>query len=340
VADELRDRGVAVTWLGTRLGIEAELVPAHDFPICFINIQGLRGKSGIGGKIKAPFQLLRAVWQSLRVIIKVRPDVILGMGGFASGPGGVAGWIMRKPLVIHEQNGVAGTTNRILAKIATRVLESFPGSLPRAEHCGNPVRPIISKLAPPELRGIGGRKSGIKAQRRLLVLGGSLGAVALNRVIPASVALMTNENRPEILHQTGHGDLNLTELDYLNRGIEANTAAFIDDMAEAYEWADLIVCRAGALTVTELTAAGLGAVLIPYPYAIDDHQSVNARLLVDHGAAILIPQDELNEVALADLLTDLLGDADRLLLMAQAARRLSRPQATGEIADVCQQVMA
>ena len=344
VAEELRERGMAVTWLGTRRGVEAQLVPLNEFPIRFIDISGLRGKKGLLGKLKAPWQLLRAVWQSLCVIRNVRPDAVLGLGGFASGPGGVAAWLLRVPLVIHEQNGVAGTTNRLLAKIATRVLEAFPGSLPGAEHCGNPVRKAISDIPEPEQRGVGCRESGCRESGseqhpHLLVLGGSLGALALNRAIPASLARVPLTDRPEVLHQTGRDHIDVTRQGYIDAEVEANTVAFIDDMAAAYEWADLVVCRSGALTVTELTAAGLASVLIPYPHAIDDHQTANARWLVDHEAAVLIQQSALNEDDLAALLSELLADGERLMTMARAARGLSRPEAGSDVADVCQEVM-
>ena len=339
VAEELRDRGVEITWLGTRRGVEAQLVPAHDFPIRFIDISGLRGKKGLLGKLKAPLQLLRAVWQALVVVRSVRPDSVLGLGGFASGPGGVAAWLLRKPLVIHEQNAVAGTTNRLLARVTTRALEAFPGSLPDAEHCGNPIRKEISSILAPEQRHLGGARNKNAGRPRLLILGGSLGALAINKVVPPGVAKLSPEMLPEIRHQTGRDHLEVTRQAYDKVGVPADTSAFIDDMAEAYAWADLVICRAGALTVSELTAAGIGSILIPFPFAIDDHQTVNASWLVDHKAALLIPQDALNEADLASLLTELLNDRERLLGMARAARALSRPQATADVANVCQELM-
>ncbi len=335
VAEELRARGVLISWLGTRRGVEAQLVPAHHFPIRFIDIGGLRGKKGLLGKLKAPWQLLRAVWQSLAVVRDLRPDAVLGLGGFASGPGGVAAWLLRRPLVIHEQNAVAGTTNRILARFATRVLEGFPQSLPGAEHCGNPVRPAISQLPAPELRAVGDNGR----QPRLLILGGSLGALAINRAVPAAVAQLPLAERPEIRHQTGRNHLELTRQAYIDAHVIAETTAFISDMADAYGWADLVLCRAGALTVAELAAAGVGAVLVPFPHAIDDHQTANAQWLVDQQAAVLVAQRDLDEAALASLLANLLRDGPRLQAMAQSARRLSRPQATGMVADVCEEVM-
>lgn len=339
VAEELRERGVDVTWLGTRRGVEAQLVPARNFPIRFIEVSGLRGKKGWLGKVKAPWQLLKALWQALAVVRSEQPDSVLGLGGFASGPGGLAARLLRKPLVIHEQNAVPGTTNRLLAKIANRVLGGFPGSLPGGEHCGNPVRVEISNLPTPEQRFGEGLHSGGQRAPRLLVLGGSLGALAINRIVPASVARMSASTRPEIRHQTGRDHLETTRQAYADAGVRADTSAFIEDMAEAYGWADLVVCRAGALTISELTAVGLASILIPFPFAIDDHQTMNGRWLLDHGAALLIRQDDLTEAGLAALLSELFNDRPRLLSMAKAARALSRPQATAAVADICQELM-
>ncbi|MBV1931604.1 MAG: undecaprenyldiphospho-muramoylpentapeptide beta-N-acetylglucosaminyltransferase [Porticoccaceae bacterium] len=339
VAEELRERGLDVTWLGTRRGVEAQLVPARDFPIRFIEVSGLRGKKGVLGKVKAPWQLLKALWQALAVVRSVKPDVVLGLGGFASGPGGLAARLLGKPLVIHEQNAVAGTTNRLLAKVANRVLEAFPGSLPRGQHCGNPVRQDISSLPAPEQRLGDSLNASSEQVPALLVLGGSLGALAINNMIPACVARMPASLRPEIRHQTGRDHLEATRQAYADAGVCADTSAFIDDMAEAYGWADLVLCRAGALTVSELTAAGLASILIPFPFAIDDHQTVNGAWLVDHEAALLIQQDDLNEADLAALLSELFSDRPRLLSMAKAARALSRPQATAVVADVCQELI-
>ncbi len=339
VAEELRERGLDVTWLGTRRGVEAQLVPARDFPICFIEVGGLRGKKGVLGKVKAPWQLLKALWQAFGVMSSVKPNVVLGLGGFVSGPGGLAARLLGKPLVIHEQNAVAGTTNRLLAKIANRVLEAFPGSLPGGQHCGNPVRSDISSLPAPEQRLCDSPDASSEQEPALLVLGGSLGALAINKMIPGCVARMPEGMRPIIRHQTGGDHLETTRQAYADAGVCADTSAFIEDMAEVYGWADLVLCRAGALTVSELTAAGLASILVPFPFAIDDHQTANGTWLVDHEAALLIQQDDLNEVDLAALLGELFSDRPRLLSMAKAARALSRPQATAVVADVCQELI-
>lgn len=336
VAEELRERGIAVSWLGTRRGIEADLVPGADFPLHFIDVVGLRGKSGVVGKLKAPFGLLKALWQAIGVVRRVGPQCVLGFGGFASGPGGLAARLLGKPLVIHEQNAVAGTTNRILQKLATRVLQAFPNALAKGEHCGNPVRREISALEAPQ-----SRLTFVAGQRlRLLVLGGSLGALAINQVLPEALAIVPVTERPTVLHQCGQKHLDLTRKAYEEAGVDADVVAFVDDMAAAYGTADFVICRAGALTVSELTAAGLGSVLIPYPHAIDDHQSENARWLADNDAAVMMQQKDLNPEALATLLKDLLVNKQQLVAMAVAARALALPDAVSTVADVCEEVMA
>ncbi len=336
VAEELRERGIVVTWLGTRRGIEADLVPGADFPIRFIDVAGLRGKSGLVGKLKAPFGLLKALWQAFGVVRSVGPQCVLGFGGFASGPGGLAARLLGKPLVIHEQNAVAGTTNRILQKLATRVLEAFPNALAKGEHCGNPVRRDISAIEAPQSR----LASADGRRLQLLVLGGSLGALAINQVLPEALALLAENERPAVVHQCGQKHLAASRKAYEDAGVAAEVVAFVDDMAAAYSVADFVICRAGALTVAELTAVGLGALLIPYPHAIDDHQSENARWLVDNDAAVMMQQKELNPQALATLLEELLANKQRLVAMAVAARALALPDAVNTVADVCEEVMA
>ncbi|MBL4781355.1 MAG: undecaprenyldiphospho-muramoylpentapeptide beta-N-acetylglucosaminyltransferase [Porticoccaceae bacterium] len=336
VAEELRERGIAVTWLGTQRGIEARLVPGADFPIRFIDVVGLRGKRGLLGKLKAPFGLLKALWQAFGVVRSVGPQCVLGFGGFASGPGGLAARLLAVPLVIHEQNAVAGTTNRILQTLAARVLEAFPRALAKGEHCGNPVRRDISALEMPQTR-----LSFAEGQRpRLLVLGGSLGAATINRVLPEALALLAQTERPAIVHQCGRQHLDATREAYKEAGVRAEVVAFVDDMAAAYGAADFVVCRAGALTVCELTAAGLGALLIPYPHAIDDHQSENARWLVDNNAALLVQEKDLEVEALATVLQELLANKQGLVAMAVAARAQALPDAVTTVADVCEEVMA
>lgn len=336
VAEELRERGIAVSWLGTRRGIEADLVPGANFLLHFIDVVGLRGKSGVVGKLKAPFGLLKALWQAIGVVRGVDPQCVLGFGGFASGPGGVAARLLGKPLVIHEQNAVAGTTNRILQKLATRVLQAFPDALAKGEHCGNPVRREISALDIPQnrLTLVGGQR------RRLLVLGGSLGALAINQVVPEALALLPETERPTVVHQCGQKHFDATRKAYEDSGVDAEVVAFVEDMTATYGAADFVICRAGALTISELTAAGLGSVLIPYPHAIDDHQSENARWLVDNDAAVMMQQKDLNPEALATLLKELLAKKQQLLAMAVAARVLALPDAVSTVANVCEEVMA
>tara|TARA_R110001592_G_scaffold363352_2_gene684905 strand:+ start:177838 stop:178896 length:1059 start_codon:yes stop_codon:yes gene_type:complete len=332
VAQELRDRDITVTWLGTRQGIEAELVPENSFPIDYIDVVGLRG-SGVVTLLKAPILLMKALWQAVTVIRKERPDAVLGLGGFASGPGGVAARLLRLPLVIHEQNAIAGTTNKLLAKIASRVLMAFPDAFSRGEWVGNPVRKEILALSAPESRvALGGRPL------RLLVLGGSLGALAINQRVPAALAMLDEAQRPEVRHQCGRKHLSETEDAYRAASVEARVEPFIADMAEAYGWADMVICRAGALTISELAAAGIGALLIPYPHAIDDHQTRNAEWLVKHDAAVMIQQADLTTELLAALLGEWLGDRQKLQSMAVSARQLAKAGVAETVADVCMEV--
>ena len=332
VAQALRERGAQVFWIGTRRGLESRLVPEHGFELEWVRIEGLRGK-GMTAVLAGPVRLLRALWQARAILRRRRPAVVLGMGGFVSGPGGLAARALGMALVIHEQNSVPGLTNQWLARIASRVCEAFPGSFPPARHAlatGNPVRSDITQLPPP-----GERFAGRTGQARLLVLGGSLGAKALNETLPLALARLPAPLRPQVRHQAGEQTLDLARAAYAQAGVQADVSPFIKDMAQAYAWADLAVCRAGALTVSELAAAGLGAILIPYPYAVDDHQRGNARFLADHGAAHLIIQRDLTATLLADLLAALLADRGRLLTMAQAARARANPDAVTRIADAC-----
>lgn len=332
VAQELRARGITVSWLGTRRGIEAELVPANQFPINYIDVEGLRGK-GVVKLLKAPVLLIRALWQAVGLIRREGPDAVLGLGGFASGPGGLAAKILGLPLVIHEQNAVAGTTNKLLAKIANRVLEAFPGALPKGEWTGNPVRKEIEHIAEPEHRIAQGDRP-----LRLLVLGGSLGALAINQQIPEALALLPESLQLEVRHQCGKAHVAVTEEAYQAAAVKAQIEPFIVDMAEAYSWADLVVCRAGALTVSEVAAAGVGAILVPYPHAIDDHQTRNGEWLVKQGAAELIQQADMTAEKLAAVLGSWLGDKEKLRSMAVSARQLAKPNVAEAIADVCMEV--
>ncbi len=333
VAAELQQRGHDVEWLGTRRGIEATLVPEAGIPLHIIAIEGLRGKSKVT-LLKAPWLLLQAVLQALAVLRRVRPDVVLGLGGFASGPGGVAAKLLGKPLVIHEQNAVAGTTNRILAKIARRIVVAFPQSLPGSTLVGNPVRREISALPPPRER-----YSRRKGKIHLLVLGGSLGAQAINRMLPEALTAMDADTRPEIWHQTGPAHFDQTRELYSRHTLDAKVEPFIKDMASALGWADLVVARSGALTVSELTAAGVAAVLVPFPYAIDDHQTQNAQWLVQHDAAVLKAQSELTPASVKQLLQALMRDRSRLCDMACRARTLALPEAANQVANICQEVV-
>ncbi len=335
VAEQLRALGVPVVWLGTRRGLEAQLVPAADIPIEWLEVSGLRG-SGLKRLLNAPLMLLRAVLQAVVIVRRLRPRLVLGMGGFVSGPGGVAARCLGIPLVVHEQNAIAGMTNRWLARLATRVLEAVPGTFPaarRAEVVGNPVRPDIAALTPPAAR-----LSDRRGRGRLLVLGGSQGARALNEMLPAALARIDPAERPEVWHQTGSRWHEQTVSGYRAVSVTARVEPFIDDMARAYGWADLVLCRAGALTVAELAAAGVAALLIPFPFAVDDHQTVNARFLVQAGAACLLPQAELSSGRLAEQLTQLFGDRPRLLAMATAARNEARPDAAAALARICLEV--
>lgn len=330
VAERLRGQGVEVVWMGTRRGLEAQVVPAAGIPMEWVTISGLRGKGALSWLL-APFKLVVAVGQAVGILRRLRPRAVLGMGGFVSGPGGLAAWLLRRPLLIHEQNAVAGLTNRLLARLANRVMEAFPGSLGRgAVLTGNPVRPEIAALPRPEER-----FAGRTGRLRLLVLGGSLGAQALNAVVPAALARIAAGQRPEVWHQAGSRNIDEARRRYDEAGVEARVVPFITDMAAAYGWADLVVCRAGALTVAELAAAGVGAILVPFPHAVDDHQTRNAGYLVQGGAALLVPQAQLDPQRLADLFAELGQDRGRLLDMAVAARRLAQPDAAEQVAALC-----
>lgn len=341
VAEELRTRGCEVSWLGTRQGIEAEQVPAHEFPITYIGVAGLRGK-GVVAKIRGVARLIFAIGQALRAVFILKPDVVLGFGGFASGPGGVAARLLGKSLVIHEQNAIAGTTNRLLGKIASVVLTAFPDVLPKGQHCGNPVREEILNLRF-ELNAELGKEEMLAehdARPRLLVLGGSLGAQKLNQVLPQALALIPESRRPEVRHQCGGGNGVATRAAYQQAGVEVDISEFITDMDKAYAWADFAVCRAGALTVSELTTVGLPSVLVPFPYAIDDHQTHNALWLVNAGAGYLLDEQVLSPKALATVISELSIDSDKRKAMAQSARQLALPDAAHWVADACLEVAA
>ncbi len=337
VARALQQESRKIVWLGTHRGLESRVIPEAGIQIEWISVAGLRRK-GLLALIIAPIRLTWALLQSLRVMLRHRPAAVLGMGGFVSGPGGLAAWMTRRPLVIHEQNAVAGLTNRLLARLARVVLQAFPGSFSTnvdATTVGNPVRAEIGALAEPDER-YQDRQGPI----RLLVLGGSQGALALNRVVPAALALLPESMRPTVIHQSGERTIDTATAAYREHGIEVQLKPFIEDMAQAYAWADLVVCRAGALTVAELTAAGLPAILVPYPAAVDDHQTINAGPMVDAGAATLLQETELSDESLAALLEDWLKGRTELLDRARRARALARPDALRSITDICQRAAA
>ncbi|MEN8179051.1 MAG: undecaprenyldiphospho-muramoylpentapeptide beta-N-acetylglucosaminyltransferase [Pseudomonadota bacterium] len=336
VADWLRQQGCDIFWLGTPQGMETRLVPGRGYRMETIDVKGVRG-AGWKRRLAAPFVIIRALWQAFLVLRRNRPGLVLGMGGFVTGPGGLMARVLRIPLVIQEQNAIPGLTNRLLSRIASRVFEAFPGSFAnsvKAEESGNPVRTEIAALPEPEQRLT--RHAG---RPRLLVLGGSLGARALNRMAPAALAKFAPTQRPEVRHQAGEKTLQDALNAYRQHGIEAEIKPFLDNMAAAYAWADLVICRAGALTVSELAAAGLGAVLVPFPYAVDDHQTRNAGFLVDAGAGVLMQESEMNADSLGKQLQTLLENPQQLLAMAQAARRLARPQAAEVVGRACLEVL-
>ncbi len=331
VAKVLRERGVGVVWLGVPGSMESRLVPANGFPIEWVKIGGVRGK-GFKTWLLAPLRIVKAVAQSLRVLRRVRPRSVLGAGGYVSGPGGVAAWLLRIPLLIHEQNAIAGTTNRWLARFASQVLEAFPGSFgPKvaAQTIGNPVRADIAALPAPAMR------FAERGASRLLVLGGSQGAQRLNAVVPQALAQVPPANRPQVRHQTGERGVEAARSAYAEAQVEAEVLPFIDDMAAAYAWADLAVCRAGAMTVAELQAAGVGAIFVPFPMAIDDHQTKNAEVMVRSGAAQVIQERDLTPERLGAAISELVGDRARLLKMAEAARGSRIIDAAARLADLC-----
>lgn len=332
VAEVLRARGADVFWIGTRAGLEARVVPEHGFEIEWLSVAGIRGK-GLRTLVASPLRLAGALGEAAGILKRRDPAAVLGMGGFASGPGGIMARLQRRPLLIQEQNSVPGMTNQWLARVANRVFEAFPDSFPSARQAitsGNPVRPDIAALPPPEER-----FANRSTPARLLVLGGSLGAQALNETVAQALARLPQERHPRVRHQAGERTLDLAQRAYAEAGIDAEVTPFIADMAEAYAWADLVVCRSGALTVSELAAAGLPAILVPYPHAVDDHQVGNARWLSDAGAAHLLLQRDMSAAQLATLLEGLLADPQRRLQMAMAARAKARPDAAAQIAEAC-----
>lgn len=333
VARALLAQGIPVVWMGTRKGLEARVIPEAGIEMAWLEVNALRGK-GWQALLFAPLNLARALWQSLQIMRKYKPAAVLGMGGFVAGPGGLVAALMGKPVIIHEQNAVAGLTNKLLAKVSRRVLEGFPGTFAPAAKVmatGNPVRLDIASLPAP-LERLADRED---EPVHVLVVGGSLGAQALNRIVPQALAQMEPAIRPQVRHQAGVKNIDDARAQYQAAGVTAEVLPFIDDMAEAYAWADLVICRAGALTVAELAAAGVTAILVPFPYAVDDHQTANAKYLADHGAALLLQQRDLTPAVLAEHLTRLCADRTQLRQMSIKARELAKPHATAQVAAIC-----
>ncbi|HSW94437.1 MAG TPA: undecaprenyldiphospho-muramoylpentapeptide beta-N-acetylglucosaminyltransferase [Gammaproteobacteria bacterium] len=332
VAARLKKENIEVHWLGTRAGLEATRVPAADIPLHFMTISGVRGK-GMKTLLLAPFRLMIAIWQAFCVIRQLKPDVVLGMGGFASGPGGIASVLSGYPLMIHEQNAKPGTTNRWLAHFAKKVLEGFPNTFSKREKVvtvGNPIRHEVIEM--PFVH------RGNRTPFSLLVVGGSLGASAMNQLVPEALALLPEAMRPAVYHQTGEKHYADTVSTYARLGVSAKIVPFIQNMAEAYAVADLALCRSGALTVAELCAVGLGAILVPFPHAIDDHQTANAHFMADRGAAMLIQQSALTADKLADILQEFIQSPARCQWMAEAASQLRVTDAAEKVLSICKEM--
>lgn len=335
LANYLRNQGVQVEWLGTNQGLEAKLVPAANIPLHRITISGLRGK-GWSSLFLAPLKITKAIAQSWGIIKTFNPDLVIGMGGFVSGPGGVASWLTNVPLIIHEQNAKAGMTNKILAKLAQKTLSGFPNAFNRttkAQTVGNPVRTELLQLKTPNER-----LSETHSPLRLLVIGGSLGAQVFNHLVPHALAKLPLTERPLVRHQTGEKHYAVAKENYAALGVQVELLPFIDDMAQAYNWADVVLCRAGALTVAELCAVGLGAIFVPYPHAVDDHQTANAQFMVKNQAAICIQQADLTEAKLATLLSDFAKSPEQVKTMANAAYALRQTNVVEKIVGICKEV--
>lgn len=330
VAEALRERGWRVHWLGAPASMESRLVPPRGFVLETIDFGGVRGK-GLVTLALLPLRLLRAFWQALQVVRRVKPDVVVGLGGYISFPGGMMGVLAGKPLVLHEQNSVAGMANKVLAGVADRVFTAFPNVFKKAQWVGNPLRtPFLHQPAPAE------RFAGRSGPLRLLVVGGSLGARALNEVVPQALALIPEQQRPTVVHQSGEKQIDALRANYMAAGVHAELTPFIDDTAQAFADADLIVCRSGASTVTEIAAVGAAALFVPFPSAVDDHQTTNARFLVDAGAAWLVPQTELSPQQLALRLQSL--QREQLAAMAEKAKQMQKTEAVAAVVSACEQL--
>jgi len=341
VADKLKDKGFNLYWLGTNKGLETSVVPKQGYPLLKLNVVGVRGKGSLR-LLLAPIMLVIALFQALMIMIKIRPIIVLGMGGIVSGPGGIAAGLMRIPLLIHEQNAIAGLSNRLLAPFAVAVMAAFPDAFKASSKLtitGNPVRNAIVNLPEPEKRYADRDLNSLK----VLVLGGSLGAKRLNEVVPETLlalgSVLSSDYQFELKHQCGERHHSITEAAYKEHNINADVIPFIDDMADAYTWADIVICRAGALTIAELAACGIGSILIPFPYAVDDHQTENAKYLSAEGAAILIQEAQFNAEKLKEILLKLCHAPDQLLQMAVKARSLAKRQATNDVARLCMEAV-
>jgi len=324
--------GVKVVWLGSRFGLESELVSTSDIVLEWINVKGVRGR-GLMRSVGSLLLALIALWQAFHIIRRHRPDALLGMGGYVAGPGAVAGLMMRLPLVIHEANSRAGLTNRLLSLLSTNTLTGFPDTSGLGRHTewvGNPVRSAIVAIDAPSKRNLGKN-----TPLRLLVIGGSQGAEIFNTTVPEAIAQLPSVDRPRILHQSGQINVSSTKQRYNGLGIKSDVVGYIDNIANAYQNSDLIICRSGAMTIAEITVAGLPAILVPFPSAVDDHQTCNANFLAQRGAAFLITQDKLSSNSLADVLKQLLGDPSKLIELAEKARSLACCNAAERVADVC-----
>ena len=334
VADYMKVSGWRVVWLGTKGGMEEILVPQKGYDIEIMDFSGLRGKNFMVWFL-LPLRLLLAFWQSAKVLFQIRPDVVLGMGGYPAFPGGIMASLLNKPLLIHEQNSVPGLANKILAKFADKVLLGFPNAIRNEKKIifsGNPVRKEISQLDMPDKR-----YAGRSGKLKLLIIGGSLGAQALNSIVPKMLKLIPDHMRPLVTHQAGRKHLETLKKNYAEAGVEGELLVFIENIAVQYADCDLVICRAGALTIAELTAAGIASILVPFPYAVDDHQTSNAKFLSDKDAAVLLPQNELTPQGLAQLLMEF--TREKLLGMAMKARELARPDATRLVAEACMEMI-
>ena len=330
VAEELRARGWRVHWLGAPGSMESRIVPQHGFPLELIDFSGVRGK-GLATLALLPLRLLRAFWQALQVVRRVKPDVVVGLGGYITFPGGMMGVLCGKPLVLHEQNSVAGMANKVLAGVADRVFTAFPGVLKKAQWVGNPLRAAFTRQAAPSERFVG--RTG---PLRLLVVGGSLGAQALNDIVPRALALIPAENRPVVTHQSGATQIDTLRANYQAAGVQAELTPFIDDTASAFAAADIIVCRAGASTVTEIAAVGAAAIFVPFPFAVDDHQTTNARFLVSAGGGWLVQQSDLTPEGLAKMLLN--SERTVLVDIAEKAKNMQKINATREVVAACEEL--